>query len=146
MNKKQQAKFAALHQLLVSMSEHYLQATPDEQAFLETTVGAAVFYLPRSKPRHYSGFISPEALESGNECREHMFPRKIAGAALLSNPPETADELAEKCNSVYLRFNIVTSVQNKQLAPHQKKGVFKEPFDAYEKAGITLIKDPRIKS
>ena len=145
MNEKQLAKFKALHALLVGSSEYYLQAAATEQAFVETTIGAAVFYLPQIKSLHYSGLITPEALESGQECLEHMFPRKIAGMALLTTVPDTIDDLIYACNSIYLRYNIVTPKQNKMLTPFQKKGVFTTPTAAYEKAGIELIKDPRLK-
>ena len=143
---KKESKYKAFHALLKGLAETYENADEAAKQFLETTVGAALFYLPSSKALHYSGFITQEALDSGNETQEHMFPRKIAAEGLLTDVPETPEELMRQCDAIYLRFHIVTPKQNKDLCPHQKRDVFTTPDAAYEKAGIELIPDPRLQN
>ena len=143
MNERYEGKYLAMYEMLKQMSAYYLDACEYQQKFIETAIGAALFYLPRRKNLHYSGFISPEALDTGKECEEHMFPRKIAAEALLTTVPDTIEELEHVCNTLYLRFHIVTPEQNTRLRPYQKREVFTTPTAAYEKAGISLIEDPR---
>ena len=143
-DKRKQSKYQAFHYLLKQLADFYKDADEAAQQLLETTVGATIFYLPTRKKLHYSGMISAEALESGKETQEHMFPRKIAATALLKSVPDTVQLLIDKCDGLYLRYHIVTPSQNKQLCPFQKHDVFVNPETAYFKAGIQLINDPRL--
>jgi hypothetical protein len=114
-----------------------------DRAYCETIVGASVFYLPSDKKTLWSGYISEEALKTGERVIEHMYPRRIGGKELLSidwdcvSDPE--DHLRNLYYSKYGRYHFVTKKENTSLRPYQKYGIFTTPEDAYYKCNIKLI-------
>ena len=71
-------KFISLAKMIIAIKPVYDEAI-DKKAkdFIETTIGAAIFYLPSSKKKLFSGKISEEALKTGERIIEHMYPRKV---------------------------------------------------------------------
>ena len=132
--------------MLYALHDCYINADPEAKPFYETTIGAAIFYLPQSKALHYTGMISEAAVETGSHCKEHLFPRKIRAEALLTEPPETVEELVDVCNRLYLRYNITTSAENTRLKQYQRADTFTDPESAYKLAAITLIPDTSLSS
>ena len=140
MNQLQKDKFAACYKVILSLAPFYNGTNSEtERAFMETTVGAAIFYLPTVKVVHFTGMVSEEVARGGKSSQEHLYPRKVSGRALLSNPPATFDEFVEVCNDKYLRYNLTTSEENKRLIPFQKVDVFVSPMEAYACADIKLV-------
>jgi len=140
MNQSQKDKFAACYKIILSLSPFYNGTDSEtERAFMETTVGAAIFYLPSNKALHFTGLISEKVAMGGKSSQEHLYPRKVSGRALLSNPPATFDEFVDECNGKYLRYNLTTSEENKRLIPFQKVDVFVTPMEAYACADIKLV-------
>jgi len=125
--------------MLNALHDCYINADSEAKPFYETTIGAALFYLPQSKALHYTGMISEAAVETGSHCKEHLFPRKISAEALLTSPPETIEELVDVCNRLYLQYNITTSSENSRLRQYQRADTFTSPESAYELAGVHLV-------
>lgn len=140
MNQKNQDKFAACYKVILSLAPFYNGTNSEtERAFMETTVGAAIFYLPTVKVVHFTKMVSEEVARGGKSTQEHLYPRKVSGRALLTNPPSTFDEFVDICNDKYLRYNLTTAEENKRLVPFQKADVFVSPEQSYAHAGIVLV-------
>ena len=139
MKKAQSEKFEAFYALVQSLHTTYVFATDAQKQFIETTVGAALFYLPSNKKQHFTGQFSEEALAGDENVQEHRYPRKYSARQLLTNPPASLDELIEVCNTMYLTYNITTKAENKRLVPYQKVDTFVSPEHSYKQAGIKLV-------
>jgi hypothetical protein len=132
----------ALIAVVQGVRPFYQQATEYNKAFIETTVGAALFYLPTRKSL-WTGKISREAKERGEKSPDHPFPRKIAAAEILSmdwkNDTDPVNSLSKLYKEKYGVYNYVSKRENKALQQVQKKGLFTTPEEAYEQVGIELI-------
>ena len=142
--KKVQQKADSLAALIIGIQKHYLSAPPANRRFIETTIGAAIWYLPKNKELLFTGMISEKALMLGERSEEHLFPRKIAAQELLGkNWSEIKDPsfyIAELFVSKYGRYNYVSKAENRKLIKFQKSGVFTNPDEAYSEAGVVLIR------
>ena len=122
----------------------------DQRRFIETVIGAAVWYLPEVE-ECWTGRMSLAALRShhpdlGGEPRltkDHEYPRKLAAAELLACTEEKGNEWSATLFELYLtkygKYNYVTPQENKALTRYQKQGIFEDPASSYEKAGIRLV-------
>ncbi len=141
MNNKARDKFISCYKMVLALSPLYNGTDNEtERAFMETTIGAAIFYLPTQKAIHFTGYVSEEVLNGGKAIKEHLYPRKVSGSSLLSNPPATLEEFIKVCNDKYLSYNFTTATENKRLVPYQKMSEFVSPETSYELAKITLVK------
>ena len=143
---KVKQKADALSHIIISIQPYYFSATPKNRRFIETTVGAAIWYLPKSKEILFTGMISQEALKSGERSEEHLYPRKIAAEELLQtqwqkieDPPEY---LADAFIAKYGRYNYVSKAENRKLIQYQKSNIFTDPKKAYAAAGVILVPHP----
>jgi hypothetical protein len=126
------------------------QSSENQKHFIETMIGAALWYLP-VVDECWSGKISVEAIQSFHPdsnkqpklTSDHEYPRKIAAADLLTRDFDASDDLAENLyllyKSKYGRINYITPRENKALTQYQRKGVFENPSVSYQKVGIKLI-------
>ncbi len=143
-------KCNALLKMIQATREPYLQANYEEQAFIETVIGVAIFYLPKRTKRLWDGKISLLALEDFHPeiginnktpklSEDHLYPRKYSAKKLLNE--DWANRSMEDLMKYYLdelgRFTYVTPKQNKQLVKHQKE--FKTPKMSYDNAGLSFI-------
>jgi hypothetical protein len=111
-------KFKALWRMLGPMRSVYRSTSdPRERSFMETVVGAAVFYLPTSVD-HFSGHMSRAAiagyLEGRRIVKDHIFPRKLAGRTLLESE-FTLDELVHIHHTKLAIFMYVSAEENSLL-------------------------------
>ena len=110
-------KLTALHAMTEAMRSWYAHASAEEQAYLETVVGAAVFYLPQSVD-HFGGYISlgclQGCLEDERRVKDHIYPRKRAGRHLLTTSL-TAAELHDLYHSELARFMYLTPSENSKM-------------------------------
>ncbi len=125
-----------------SLQGVYMNASEAQKQLIETTVGAAIFYLPASKKVHFTGMISHGALSALPKAptKEHLYPRRVSAKNLLTNPPGTLEEMIEELNTKYMCYNLTTKEENKRLIPYQKVNTFVSPEESYRLAGITLVK------
>jgi hypothetical protein len=118
-------KLNALHGMVNAIRELYARSSAEEQVYLETVIGAAVFYLPQSVD-HFAGYMSIEALrntiEDERRVKDHIFPRKRAGRHLLTTPLTQA-QLHEKYHNELARFMYLTPSENARMVNYH---------DAYE--------------
>jgi hypothetical protein len=154
----QRAKLEGRCELLADVVEsvgdlyHNEGTTEDQKGYLETIVGAALWYLPVPK-ECWTEKISVEAIrdhhpKSGLQepklTKDHEYPRKIAAADLLARQAvdngELKDELLLLYENKYGRFNYVTPHENRSLMRHQRRDAFEDPATAYRNAGIRLVK------
>jgi len=110
-------KLTALHAMTEALRPWYAKASAEEQAYLETVVGAAVFYLPQSVD-HFGGFISlaclQGCLEDERRVKDHIYPRKRAGRYLLTTP-FTSVELHDLYHGELARFMYLTPTENSRM-------------------------------
>ena len=137
----------ALAEVIISIRDVYCKAEKPQKAFIETMVGAAIWYIPKPK-NAWTGFISFETLKAfhpnssiGNPkfSEEHVYPRKVAARLLLESLSLDGDRLLDLFTNKYGRLHYITPDENKAVIRFQKDSVFTEPESAYKSAGIELI-------
>ena len=116
---KGQGKFQALMKMLTVLIPLYKNITdPDQLSFIETSVGACVFYLPSSVHKHFSGYISIEALKNylngSRMVKDHIYPRKLAARELLTTSMSQED-LILLYNTRLAKFMYLTPSENSLL-------------------------------
>ena len=125
-------------------------ATPTQQHYIETILGAGVWYLPTSKEL-WTGGISIRALkdfhpDSGLSkprlTEDHEFPRKVSAIELMHrawNDEDPSAAMLELYLNKYGRYNYITATENKVLVQFQKTHVFAKPAAAYAQAKVQLV-------
>ena len=138
---KTKYKFQITFKLIKKFREVWLTSNDYEKSFIETTLGAAIFYLPITK-KTFSGLISEEASKISKKkwVKEHQYPRKLSAKFILTNPPKNVDEFKKMYYEKYGIWNWVTKVENTNLREYQKENNFTTPEKSYKKCGIKLIK------
>lgn len=110
-------KLTALHAMTGALRPWYALASAEEQSYLETVIGAAVFYLPQSVD-HFGGYISltclQGCLEDERRVKDHVYPRKRAGRHLLTTS-FTAAELHDLYHGEMARFMYLTPSENSKM-------------------------------
>jgi len=141
---KNLVKFNELYNAILNLKKQWDEADVYGKSFIETIVGAGIYYLPITK-KTYTGLISENGLlEPYNKLvKEHQFPRKISARLLLETPPNSLAEFTELYYTKYGLWNLVTKKENTTLKKFQKANIFETPELAYIKANIKLIKDER---
>jgi hypothetical protein len=85
----QHSKIEALWSLVNEIREMYHRANREGKEYIETVIGAAVFYLPHPVNECFNGYCSLRALNNTLKdqrmVKEHLFPRKLAGRDVLEN-------------------------------------------------------------
>jgi len=140
-----------LTKLIKLTSELYHDKTLNnsQRAFLQTLIGAGIWYLPSDKRLLFNGKISQAALDQLKTdpktklVEEHFIPRKIAGQALYSNYLEEIKSNDSFLQELYLqkigKFNYVLKVENSRLAKFQRADKFIDEESAYRNAGIEMV-------
>jgi len=142
---KQRCKMLAA--LISGVHEAYTSPTTtvDQKSFIETTIGAALWYIPKIN-ESFSGLISKKLLESFC-CQnldkvkisdEHIYPRKISASKLLEMDKEkiTADEVYKNYVDFFCKLCLITPQENKRAIKYQKKGIFKTPIQSKTNVSI----------
>lgn len=139
-NKKLHEKCQALHEMLCGVSEYYKNSSKDQKIFIETTIGAAIWYLPKNKKLLFTGKISLDALAKNERSEDHFYPRKIAARELLQRAHEnTVTDVVKLFLEKYGRYNYVSKSENKNLIKYQKLNNFLNSEDSYKRAKVTLV-------
>ena len=142
---------SVLADIVIAIRPVYSKADPVQKALIETMIGAAIWYIPKS-PDAWTGYISLGALksfhpDSGTEkpkfSEEHVYPRKVAARILLQDGALDGSMMAKVFREKYGQLHYITPDENKSVQPHQRAGVFNTPEDTYVKASITLIQVDR---
>jgi hypothetical protein len=152
---KLRLRCATLTSVVRALQPLYADPTnlPTQRDLIETLIGAAVWYLPSLKQQLWTGHISVNAVRSCSQdagsgpvrlSEEHLVPRKIAGAELLSRDWAASVDQPSWLELEFLgrfgRFCYVTPKENKELTKLQKAGIFQTAADAYSSAGLEFVK------
>jgi len=135
-------KLKSIHALTEAIRPWYAQANEEEQSYLDTVLGAAVFYLPHSVA-HFNGFISlaclQGCLEEKRKVKDHIFPRKRTGRRLLT-APITVEELQNLYHNELAQFMYLTPSENARMVNYY------ETYDDHDAALVALgiIKFPAV--
>lgn len=138
-------KFRAVVELVRGIQPYYHRADDSGRQLIETTIGAAIFYLPSSKSRLWSGMISEslKTVDRDKWCADHMYPRKVSAMKLLSTDWNTIEDPVQYLSDLYYnelgRFHYVTKQENARLKRYQDPASFVDPEQAYKLCGITLV-------
>ncbi|OOV88189.1 hypothetical protein [Oceanospirillum linum] len=137
----------ALAEVIIAIRPTYISAELQQKAFIETIIGAAIWYIPKPTDA-WTGFISRQAIKSFHPksdvdkpkfSEEHVYPRKVSARLLLDNLGLNGDLLLNLFTKKYGRFHYITPGENKAAIQYQKSSVFTEPEEVYKQAGIELI-------
>ena len=140
-----------LAEIVSRISPLYTNAsiTANQRHFIETIVGAAIWYLPAASDS-WTGRISVAAVRSYHPdlgdaspklTADHEYPRKVSAAELLKKDWSTdaATDLLRLYAEKLGKYNYVTPYENKLLVRYQKSSTFRDPAAAYKEAGIELV-------
>jgi hypothetical protein len=127
----------------------YKQATPNQKQFIETIIGAAIWYLPKKANQYWTHCISRDALRNHlpnikakpKLTEDHAYPRKLAAEKLLKLNKINAGKIVRLYKKQFGVFNLITPEENRKLMPFQRKGNYINWKDAYKKAGIKLYRN-----
>jgi len=151
MNRKLEERCLVLAQLLKVIGPVYKNKNTDQKNFIETILGAAIWYLPQSKEL-WTGKISRSALMSFSPkntfapllTKDHEFPRKIAARELLKikwkSVQKPGMKILDLYNRKYGKFNYLTPLENRVLMKFQRVDSFVSPEVSYKNAKINLLK------
>lgn len=135
----------ALAEILKVLRPIYFGASQDQRHFIETTIGAAIWYIP-APSNAWTGYISIEAIKVLIKRRtklalsqEHVIPRKIAAKELLKRPISDK-KVMQSFLERYCKIHYVTPRENKMLVRLQRHPKFIASSRTYGKVGIKLIK------
>ena len=138
--------------LITALRPFYLTASNGQQAFLETIVGAGIWYIPKDE-NAWTGLVSVALLrdfhpESGvakpKASEEHVHPRKITARQLFQNQSLDLANVATHFREQYGKVYYITSAENKTVTRDQRAEVFSSPDAAYQTARIEFVRvDPK---
>lgn len=154
MNKRDKAKLAKIEsrcciltKVILAIRSIHHDAEHEQKAFLETMIGAAIWYIPKPIDA-WTGFISVALLESflpdngvakPKISEEHVYPRKVAAKILLEDSRLNATSLQDIFCNKFGRLHYITPDENKAARNHQRSDVFSTPEEVYRQANIHLI-------
>lgn len=130
-----QDKFSACYDIINQLKVIYNQHKndPEYKNFIETTLGAAIFYLPHGID-NWNKKISINALynkvKKGRITKDHMFPRKRAANKVLSMEDNYQDYnyFKRDYQNQFAKYMILTPDENRLIVNYQKE------FNNYEAA------------
>jgi hypothetical protein len=133
-------------EIVNKLRETYKDSNENQKAFIETIIGAAIWYMPKPKD-YWSGYISVKAIngfKGKNKSKlseEHIIPRKVAAKELLeADKLLTTENVEEKYLSEYCKLHYITPEENKKAIKYQKTNVYTNSYEVYKQAGINLKK------
>ncbi len=139
-----------LAKVVTALRDLYPNASPTQKAYLETIIGAAIWYLPECDGL-FSGKMSAKAREACELdpkqwlklTKEHFYPRKRAGADLLGDREIlwTKEMILEGFRTKWGRYHRVTKAENRALVTSQRKRLM-DADDCYLAARIDLVDAP----
>ncbi len=137
--KKAKERCEALAAMISGVKKAYSKINADQKSFIETTIGAAIWYLPKIEG-WFSGYISKDALEknNGKYSEEHIFPRKVSAKELLNEKSLDGKYVFESYKKRYCKICILTPEENKKAIKFQKENKFTRPEDVYAKLPVSF--------
>lgn len=137
----------ALAKTIAAIRPIYAESGSDQQALLETMIGAAIWYLPKP-PNAWTGRVSIGVLQAFHPdskvdkpkiSEEHVYPRKVAAKLLIEDEQLSPERMFDLFKEKYGRIHYITPGENKAVRPYQKSSEFVTPEEVYQKAKIELV-------
>lgn len=142
-------KFEALYQMYIPIFEIYNGEGTSEiqKSFIETTLGASIFYLPHPVDESWTNIISKNALTNRmmfvtdtmanhNNVKDHICSRKRAAKLTLNRAtPFSQEEFMQDFLTVYRMFAYVTSAENRLLVNWHENDLTSSVEDYIQVAG-----------
>lgn len=126
LNKAEDSRFTSTYRMYTSLQEIYNDENIDEigKKQIETTLGAALFYLPHPVNESWNRWVSKDAIEqfkNGHSMvKDHIVPRRMASAKLLSSEKAIDyNTFVERFKTEFSKFSYVTSQENKTLINYE---------------------------
>lgn len=141
-------KCNVLADVVIAIRPIYEVASEKQKAFLETIIGAAIWYIPKS-PSSWTGYISKSAIKAffpdginqkPKLSEEHVYPRKIVAQELLEDEKLDREKLLTSFSLKYGQIHLITPEENNAVRRFQRVSKFSTPDIAYKNADIELIK------
>jgi len=137
----------ALYNVITSISDIYHDSNTDQKSYIETMIGAALWYIPKpldAWTNHISlkllkAFHPKSKVENPRISEEHVYPRKLAARMLLTKDDLSPELLKESFYNKFSRLHYITPEENRTAQQFQRVNIFNNPEEVYVKAGITLI-------
>lgn len=148
-NKKVEIKLnercEVLAKTIKQISPFYKKASKNQRQFLETIIGAAIWYLPKNNREYWTHRISVNAIKNHLKAKpklteDHAYPRKLAAEKLLKIRTISPEIIIRLYKTKFGLFNLITSEENRKLMPFQRKENYKNWHSAYKRVGIKLLK------
>ena len=131
--------------IINAIKEIYKFSNMNQKAFIQTIIGAGIWYIPKPK-NCWSGKISVKLLDelisnkNGKISEEHIIPRKAAAKELLEDNNILELEYVENIfREKYSKLHYITPEENKKAIKYQKTDVFENPEKVYKQAKIEFI-------
>ena len=137
----------ALERLIKNIQPFYNTATANQKAFIETIIGAGIWYLPHGKT-YWNDKVSIKAIEelkSNAQTRltkDHVYPRKKSAKQLLADTEKLKGDgeyLKARYNTELGKYVLVTPKENRDLIKVEKDNPEASWQEVYKIAGIELI-------
>jgi hypothetical protein len=135
-----------LAEMINNLKIIYRNGNENQRAFVETIIGAAIWYIPKPK-NFWTGKMSANAIKSFlNKTKqklseEHDIPRKFAAKELLEKNEILTTEYVEKQYlEKYCKLHYITPEENKKAIKFQKTKIYQNSNEVYKQANIKLIK------
>lgn len=145
--KRLEERCIALEKLIDAIKPFYNKTDSDNQkAFIETIVGAAIWYLPHGK-NYWNNKVSKKAIEKLRNdfeqrlTRDHVFPRKESAKRLLTKDlglDGTGAVLRKLYKEKFGVYVLVTPEENRKLIKIQREHNYGHWEEAYKEAQIEL--------
>jgi len=110
-------KIKALQNLLVPIRDIYAIQNDTGKSYIETVVGASIFYLPHPVNECFSGYCSIDALNrkisDRSIVKEHITPRKYAAREIL-NEAYNLENFSTDLSERFRKFMYLTAEENRR--------------------------------
>lgn len=126
LNKAEDSRLTSTYRMYTSLHEIYNDDDIDERGKkqIETTLGAALFYLPHPVNESWNRLVSKDAIKQFKKghsmVKDHIVPRRMASAKLLSSEKAIDyNVFVERFKTEFSKFSYVTSQENKTLINYE---------------------------
>jgi hypothetical protein len=114
------SRFSSTYLMYTSLFKIYKEVDDVGKKQIETTLGAALFYLPHPVNESWNRWVSKNAIKSIKKgysmVKDHIKPRRMASKELLSlHIPLEYEIFVNRFKTEFSKFSYVTTEENKKL-------------------------------